>query len=67
MESINLELATGLQFEDVDHRDYPDYCDAYVSAGFIGDRELTEDELDQLNDNANYSTFKRLALEDFLH
>ena len=67
MEPINLELATGLQFEDVDHKDAPDYCDAFISAGFIGDRELTDDELDQLNSNAEYSMFKRKALEDFLY
>jgi hypothetical protein len=40
--------------ENIDHDDYPDYCDAYVaSAKYYDDdgnyRELTEDELENLD------------------
>ena len=38
--------------------DYPDFCDAYISKAYIhlgrGSRELTEEELDELNENGEY-------------
>ena len=39
-----------LEIEDVDPRDYPDFCDAHFSyATFEDGTKLTDDELDQLN------------------
>jgi hypothetical protein len=54
----------GLEFEGIDHRDYPDYCDAFISAGQIDDRDLTDEELDVLNDD---SCFKLTKLMDYLN
>ena len=43
-----------IELDDVDHNDYPDYSDAYISsAEFEDGTELTPDELDELNDNYN--------------
>jgi len=53
-----------LEFDGVDHKDYPDYCDAYISAGQIDDRDLTDDELDELNQDG---LFVRTKLEDWLY
>lgn len=40
-----------IQVAGVDHRDYPDYADAYVeSAQYVDGTDLTDDELDQLQD-----------------
>ena len=37
-------------FDGIDHKDYPDYCDAYiVSADYMG-REMTDKEIEQLQD-----------------
>lgn len=37
--------------EDVDPRDYPDFCDAHlVGATFEDGTPLTDDEMDELND-----------------
>ena len=54
----------GLEFEGIDHRDYPDYCDAYISAGKIDDRDLTDEEIDTLNNDGD---FKLTKLMDFLN
>jgi hypothetical protein len=55
--AVDTSKVHSLQFDGIDHHDYPDYCDAYISAGEIetetGDRELTEDELDELNSSNN--------------
>lgn len=46
MKVINAEI------EDLNHRDYPDYCDAFVSYAEHEDgTPLTEEELDTLNED----------------
>jgi len=47
----NLNLITDLKFDDVDHKDYPDYCDAYVIEARYCDRPMTDNELYDLNNN----------------
>ena len=41
---------TNLEWAGIDHKDHPDYCDAYVVRGMLNDREMTEEELEELND-----------------
>lgn len=48
---LNIENITGLEVEDVDYKDYPDFCDAFFSYGELDDRELTEDELIKLGED----------------
>ena len=38
----------------VDMADYPDFCDAYIESADYGDREMTEEELDVLNQNGSF-------------
>ncbi len=46
----NVKIAS-LEVSDVDYTDWPDFCDAHISyAEYENGIELTEDELDQLND-----------------
>ena len=42
------------EVDGVDHKDYPDYCDAYISKAYIGGQEATQEQLDVLNDNDEY-------------
>lgn len=52
-------------FEGIDHADYPDYSDAYISkAEWKDGKELTDEELDELNDEADIVHDK---LQDYLH
>ena len=53
--------ATELEFDNINHADYPDYCDA---ATIDGTKDATEDELDELNDN---NQFRHESLEKYLH
>jgi hypothetical protein len=40
-----------LSVEDVNPRDYPDFCDAYMIGGLYEDgTELTDEEMNELND-----------------
>ena len=43
-----------VEIDGVDHSDYPDYCDAYISKALIGGQEATEEQLDVLNNNPEF-------------
>ena len=47
---IDLTQVKHMEFENVDMRDYPDFCDAYLVAAYLEDgTELTEEQIDYLN------------------
>ncbi len=50
--TARLDLIGELQIEGIDTRDYPDFCDAYVSSAEWTDLgiALTDKQLDQLNE-----------------
>jgi hypothetical protein len=44
-----------ISIEGIDHRDAPDYCDAYIaSASWDDGTELTEEELQELNEDRSF-------------
>jgi len=43
-----------VKFDDVDHKDYPDYCDAFISSADYDGREMTDEELDELNEDTDF-------------
>ena len=43
-----------VEIDGVDHSDYPDYCDAYISKAKIGGQEATEEQLEVLNNNPEF-------------
>ena len=47
------KLFTDVSFEGIDHRDYPDYCDAFIASAEYDGRELSDEELDELNDDSD--------------
>lgn len=73
--NIDLTKVCDLEFGGVDHKDCPDYCDAYIAVAWIEDnsygtvqnkksgnwyRELTEDELNWLQENEPDWVFAQL-------
>jgi DNA-binding CsgD family transcriptional regulator len=45
-----IDLVEDLEVDGVDPKDYPDFCDSFFSKGFLGDREMTDYELDELSE-----------------
>ncbi len=39
------------EFEGIDYSDYPDFVDAHIVRAWSGDRELSEEEVEELNDS----------------
>jgi hypothetical protein len=44
---------TSVTVQDIDFKDYPDFCDAFIESASWEDtgEALTDDELDQVNDD----------------
>jgi hypothetical protein len=57
-ESVKRELdykkITDIQFEDVDYKDYPDFCDAFIVSAKMNGFEMNEAELDELNQDSEF-------------
>jgi len=55
---VNLELdyskISDIDVDGIDTRDYPDFCDAFISSAFYDGREMTDEELDVLNENYDF-------------
>jgi hypothetical protein len=42
---------TNIKFDDIDRSDYPDFCDAFACSADMDGKEITEDEIYDLNEN----------------
>jgi hypothetical protein len=51
MLSFNGRRLTAVTVQDIDFKDYPDFCDAFIESAVWEDtsEDLTEDELEQVN------------------
>ena len=43
-----------IEVDGIDTQDYPDFCDAYICSATYKGREMTELELDKLNDDSDF-------------
>ena len=53
---INLDYAkiSDVEVEGIDTADYPDFCDAFIASADYDGREMTDMELDTLNDDSDF-------------
>jgi hypothetical protein len=53
MLSFNGRKLTAVTVQDIDFKDYPDFCDAFIESAVWEDtgEALTDDELDQVNED----------------
>ena len=54
MEALKYENIDDITFDGIDHNDYPDYCDAYIDGAYYEGREMTQEELDTLNEDRDF-------------
>lgn len=53
-----------LEFDGIDHGDYPDYCDAHIVGADYDGVPMTDEQLEELNDDRD---FVYDALTDYLN
>lgn len=54
MDSFNYTQIEDIEVDGIDHNDYPDYVDAFISSATYQGREMTDEELDQLNEDSDF-------------
>jgi len=56
MESIKLDYnkISNVFVGGIDMEDFPDFCDAYIESADYGNREMTEEELEILNEDGEF-------------
>jgi len=48
---IDFTKIDNVEFDGIDHADYPDYCDAHITYAELHGLPLSEKELDYINDD----------------
>ena len=43
-----------VKVEDIDMKDYPDFCDAFIASATLNGIELTDEELNEVNEDYDY-------------
>lgn len=51
---LNYKKITDIELDGIDMNDYPDFCDAYIASATYKGRDMTESELEQLNQDSDY-------------
>ena len=47
---MNYKLITNVEVDGVDIKDYPDFCDAFISSADYNGEPMTEFQLEELSD-----------------
>ena len=45
---------SNIEVEDIDMRDYPDFCDAFISNADYDGVPMTEEQLEELNEDFDF-------------
>jgi len=51
---LDYKLIDNIEFEGIDPRDAPDYCDVFIVYADYDGCSMTEEELDRLNDDRDF-------------
>ena len=51
---LDYSKISDVEVDGIDTRDYPDFCDAFIASAFYDDSEMTDEELDILNDDGDF-------------
>ena len=43
-----------IEMDGIDTKDYPDFCDAFISSADYDGVPMTEEQLDELNEDGDY-------------
>ena len=51
---MNYKLIDNIEVDGIDTTDYPDFCDAFISSADYDGKEMTEEQLDKLNQDSDF-------------
>jgi hypothetical protein len=61
---MNYKLIDNVEVAGIDTKDYPDFCDAYIIYAEYNGEEMSEEQLDELNQDGD---FVRNAVDSYLY
>lgn len=61
---FDYNLIEDITFDGINFKDAPDFCDAYIDSAYYDGREMTEEELNILNED---SEFIHMELQNHLY
>ena len=51
---MDYKLIDDIEVDGIDYGDYPDFCDAFISGGIYDGKPMTDEQLDELNENSDF-------------
>ena len=51
---MNYDLIDNIEVDGIDTNDYPDFCDAFISSADYNGVEMTDEQIDTLNEDYNF-------------
>ena len=54
MNNIDYSKIEDVEIEDLNFDDSPDFCDAYIARATYEGKEMSEDQLDKLNEDSDF-------------
>ena len=51
---MNYKKIDNIEIDGIDTKDYPDFCDAYISSADYDGVPMTDEQLDELNEDGDY-------------
>jgi hypothetical protein len=51
---LDVSKVSNVVVEGIDYSDYPDFCDAYICSADYEGQPMTEEQLDELNDEHDF-------------
>ena len=43
-----------IEIDGIDSRDYPEFCDAYISSADYNGEEMTDEQLEEINNDSEF-------------
>jgi len=53
-EVMDYKKIDNIEIDGIDTKDYPDFCDAYISSADYDGVPMTDEQLDELNEDRDY-------------
>tara|TARA_B110000037_G_scaffold49347_1_gene60589 strand:+ start:1304 stop:1516 length:213 start_codon:yes stop_codon:yes gene_type:complete len=54
LKTMDYKKIDNIEIDGIDTKDYPDFCDAYISSADYDGVPMTDEQLDELNEDGDY-------------
>jgi hypothetical protein len=54
LDKLDYSLIDVIEFDGINHDDYPDYCDTHIVSATYKGEEMTEEQIEELNQDREF-------------